>query len=108
MIYIKKLPKIYQNNFDKKINNNVKSYYVKNSSENSSRHSMINKDNIEDIIDEIFLEDGYSFNKQVIIETNNKTYDTSIITRSNGYVLTMDNDKIRIKDIVSIKRKNPI
>ena len=108
MIYIKKLPKIYQNNIDKKINNNEKTYYVKNNNNNFSRNSMTNESDIEDIIDEIFLEDGYSFNKQVIIETNTKTYDTSIITRTNGYLLTMDNDKIKIEDIVSIKRKNPI
>ena len=55
MIYIKKLPKIYQNNIDKKINNNEKTYYVKNNNSNFSRNSMINESDVEDIIDEIFL-----------------------------------------------------
>ncbi len=62
---------------------------------------------INNVIDNIFNTTGYAFNIKVIIETKDKIYDTSLIAKRNGYILTLDNDRINIDDIISIKRKNP-
>lgn len=106
--FIKKLPKIYQNSIDKHINNNKKTCYIRNitDKENIVLNTMDNNE-IDLVIDEIFNDIGYSFNIPVIIKTNNKTYETSLITRTNGYLLTLDNQKIKLDDIVFIQRKNP-
>jgi len=110
VIIIKKLPKIYQNDINKKINNNKTTYHVKNSNiEENSNRSLKEMTNIEvnQIIDNIFNTTGYAFNTKVIIKTDNKIYNTSLIAKRNGYILTIDRDKIKIDDIISIKRKNP-
>lgn len=108
MIFIKKLPKIYQNTIDKNINNNKKTYYIRNkTSEESIGAETMTQDQIDSVLDDIFNDIGYSFNIPVIIKTNTKTYETSLITRTNGYLLTFDNHKIRIDEIVYIQRKNP-
>ena len=110
MIFIKKLPKIYQNTIDKPIYNNKKTYYIKNNSsktDNVLEQDTMNIEQTNSIIDEIFNGEGYPFNIPVVIKTNTKIYETSLVTRTNGYFLTLDYDKIRLEDIVSIQRKNP-
>lgn len=110
MIFIKKLPKIYQNTIDKPIYNNKKTYYIKNDSEKTNsalKQDSMSIEQINSIIDEIFNGVGYPFNIPVMIKTNTKDYETSLITRTNGYLLTLDHDKIKLEDIISIQRKNP-
>lgn len=107
---MKKLPKIYQNTITKKINNNKTTCYLKNiTNDNSDRENIVAMNNISvnSFIDDIFNSTGYAFNIPIIIKTNNNIYETSLIAKRNGYVLTFDNDKIYIEDIISIKRKNP-
>lgn len=101
MNIIKKLPKIYQNNIDKKINNNKEIYYSKfsNKDERTSDIGLL--------LDGIFNTDKNVYNIPVIINTSNKSYDTYLVARTSSYILTIDQEKIYIKDIVSIKRKNP-
>ncbi len=104
---MKKLPKIYQNKIDKVINNNKKIDYVKKDSNKKNIISdRMSSSEINSIIDGIFNEDGYSFNIPVIIQTNTKRYETSLITRTNGYILTFDHGKIKVEDIYFIQRKN--
>ena len=90
---MKKLPKIYQNNISKIFNNNKRMCYV-------------NKENrgvyIRNILNEIFNGGGYSYDKDVIIKTNNKIYETSIVTRNKSTIVTLDNDVININEIVDI------
>lgn len=111
MIFIKKLPKIYQNKIDKPIHNNKKVCYVKSESLNKKEEplekSVMSQREIDDLIDGIFNEIGYPFNIPVIIRTDTKTYDTSLIARTHSYLLTFDHDKIRLEDITFIQRKNP-
>ncbi len=110
MIIIKKLPKIYQNDINKKINNNKTTYHLKyNAMEDSDDRILreMTNEEVNEVIDNIFNTTGYAFNTKVIIKTNNKTYNTSLIAKRNGYILTLDEDKIKIDDIIVIKRKNP-
>lgn len=104
MSIIKKLPKIYQNNIDKKINNNKEVYC---SFRQDNNIEVQEKSDISLIIDGIFNNERSVYNIPVIIKTSTKVYDTFLVARTSSYLLTIDQDRINIKDIYSIKRKNP-
>ena len=89
---MKKLPKIYKNTINKKINNNKNICYIKEQEENN--------------LDTIFSDKESFYNIRVIITTKNNTYDTYIIGRNKESILLMDNTVININEITSIKRKN--
>ena len=101
---MKKLPKIYQNDINKKIINNRVVSYVKRIDNTDMRISVDDKN---DVLSSIFSGFGYSYNIPVIIQTTSNTYDTSLITRTRNNVVTLDNDVIAIDDIKYIKIKNP-
>ena len=104
MSIIKELPKIYQNDIDKKITNNKEVFY---SLTDSSRNLKMDHEDISIMIDGIFNGEHQVYNIPVIIKTSTKVYDTYIVARTNSYLLTIDRDRISINDIISIKRKNP-
>jgi len=95
---MKKLPKIYQNDFHKKINNNKTVCYL----ENKDNLETENK-NIEETLSKIFNGMGYAFNIPVIIKTNDNTYTTSLVAKTRQNVITLDNDIIPIDNIREIE-----
>ncbi|MDD5887870.1 MAG: hypothetical protein PUC82_00015 [bacterium] len=101
---MKKLPKVFQNEISKNINNNKKVCYLKEENKNVSDPITSNQ-TITDTLDEIFSGLGYSYNIPVIIKTKTKTYDTSLITKSRINIITIDNEVIPISDIISINIK---
>lgn len=108
MNIIKKLPKIYQNDINKKIKNNKEtfySYYSNNKKENTI--NFMSTSDIELFLDGIFNGIKQVYNVPVIIQTNTKVYDTYLVLRTPKYLLTIDQDRIRIEDIILLKRKNP-
>jgi len=96
---MKKLPKIYQGDFDKEINNNKEVDYVSNSKEKDITP------NVFSTIDKLFSSTRHTFNIPVIIKTKDKEYNTKIAGRIKDYIITLDNDVIFIKDIISIIEK---
>ena len=93
---MKKINELYKTN--KEIfHNNKKSCRLENIEE-------IDINNVSKIIDELFNDSGYSYEKEVIIKTKDKSYQTCIITRRGDYIYTLEDDKIQIKDIISIER----
>lgn len=106
MIFIKKLPKIYQNDINKPIHNNKKMCYVnKEKMKNEVLPNEMTSQEINDFINHIFNTTGYAFNTNVMIKTQNDIYHTSLIAKRNDYILTIDEDKIRIEDIKSITKE---
>ena len=97
---MKKLPKIYQNKINKKIDNNTNYSYVE-----KEVYNFDDKQNIISMINSLFDEDGFIFNKQLIIKTKYKVYDTAIIKKDNNRIYTLTDDVIKIEDILSIERK---
>lgn len=96
---MKKLPKVYQNEITKKINNNKTVCYLTESNEE-------NKNQIPTIIDkieEVFSGFGYSYNIPVTIKTPNKIYNTSLIAKTSTNIITLDNDIIPISDIIDFQ-----
>lgn len=106
MNIIKKLPKIYQNDINKPIRNNKEAFYSYSNS-NHDRTSTMNVEDIELFLDGIFHGVKQVYNVPVIIKTSTKVYDTFLVLRTPTYLLTIDQDRIKIEDIISIQRKNP-
>ena len=98
---MKKLPGIYHKDINRNISNNQDVCYVKEEIRSISNN--INT-NIEEILDNLFKEDGYIFNKPLIITTKDKSYDTAIVKKTNNKIFTLTDDIIDISDIISIER----
>jgi len=82
-----KLPKLYKNTNINISNNKTKSIIK------------------EDILTDIFnLPNPYDI--KVIIKTNNKVIEDYIISKNNNYIYLLNHDKINIKDIEYIKKKD--
>ena len=98
---MKKLPSIYHKDINRNISNNQDVCYVGEEVRNVSKSISTN---IEEEIDNLFKEDGYIFNKPLLIRTNNKDYDTAIVKKTNNKIYTLTDDIIDINDIISIER----
>ena len=97
---MKELPKVFQNKIDKKINNNESFYYSNlkdNSIEPQDSKTIIQK------INEIFSSPNYVYKANVEITLKDKVLNKRIIGRNKDYIITMDNELIKISDIVDIK-----
>ncbi len=107
----KKLPRIFKVDIDKEINNNRDVYYVKNSDDfafSSSKYKEENnkeKVNINEKINRIFNSGRHSFNVPVEIITKDKVYNTKIAGKIRNNIITLDNDVIKIEDIIDLNEK---
>ncbi len=110
---MKKLPKIFQNEFAKTINNNKKICYLKEEDstsinklsskvEEGSKTSLEDGVSVNTVLNQIFSGIGYSYNIPVTIKTKNRTYHTSLIARTAYHVITLDNEVIPISEIINI------
>ena len=93
-------PGIFVNKIDHKLNNNEKVF-------SSLRKNYI-KENIDvrKKLKEIFNSPKYVYKIDVIIKTKTETLNKTIIGISNDEILTFDNEKIKISDILDINLKN--
>lgn len=91
---MKRLPELYKNTNIRAKNNNKEVDYIKKQQ----------KEEIIEKINSIFQTLGYPYNIPVKIMTKEKTYYTSLVTKNKKIVLTIDDDKILIKDIIDIIR----
>lgn len=105
----KKLPEVFHNTIDKKLNNNKDVFYSANNNENNNKK---NKDNnitsnksIRQKINEIFASPTYVYKANVIITTKDGIISKKIIGRNMKYLITMDNETIPIDDIIDINIK---
>ena len=88
---MKKLPTIYKQG-NKSFHNNQKICYV------------TNQDEIEEEVNMIFDALGPIQYKKVFIQTTTRDYNTYIINKTDKELITIQNEKIPIQDIISIKR----
>jgi len=93
---MKKLPKIYHSSINKKINNNKEMCVVEEKS---------NSEKVEDVLKKVYVGLGRKYNTKVLIETKDKTYFTTLISKSNEEIITEENKIIKIKDIRNITIK---
>ena len=97
---MKDLPKVFQNNINKKFDNNKSVYY--SSTDTREEKSNENK-NIIQKINEIFSSPNYVYKANVEITLKDKKVTKRIIGRNKNFIITMDNSLIPISDIIDIK-----
>lgn len=101
----KKLPKVFAGTIDHKIDNNKQVFY--SSVENSDNFSTskpvktVNK-TIEQKIADIFNSRSYVYKADVQIELETGVITKRIVGKNGRYLITIDNEKIPIKDIKDI------
>lgn len=95
---MKKLPKIYKNEINKNIKNNKEYCYL---------DSLTKEDeaSIREKIDSIFNGMGYSYNIPVTVKTKDREYKTSLVAKTKNNLITLDNDTIKISDIITLDIK---
>jgi hypothetical protein len=105
----KKLPNLYVNKIDKKINNNDIFFYSVLKEKNIKSKvidpiSVKNNVNINDKISELFNSPNYVYKMAVVITLRDNTViSTDVIGQTDGKLMTMNDDLIDIKDIKEIK-----
>lgn len=101
-----KKPEIFKPNIGN-INNNKKSYCSFIDSRGEVDKFINNEDGEEpiDFINRLSKSGSYIFNKDVIIETKDKKYNTRIAGKLGNRIITLDNDSININDIIKIYEK---
>lgn len=97
------LPTVFQNNNLKYEDNSQDLFYSKN--EQTRKIPQVSKTDINTQIKNIFSSTSYVYKIDVIITTTSKTFETTIIGKSNNYLITINNELINIKDIIEIKEK---
>jgi len=97
---MKKLPKLYTNTFNKKIDNSTEFTRVK---EKILEEDKLNKYDINKKIDMIFKSKNYIYKVDVLIKFNDKELNTTLIGKTSDNLITLDNKLIKISDIKDIK-----
>lgn len=93
---MKELPKVYVNPIDREIKN-----YQQVTDAISTRSSASPK-NLSMKIKDIFNSPNYVYKKRVSITLKDKIVDKVIVGKTNGYLLTIENEKIKLSDIYDI------
>ena len=103
------LPKVFQNN-NIKTDNIIQNVFY--SEKDSEFISLDNKEPIKDKyiiekkINDLFNSTNYVYKLNVILKTLNDEIKTTVIGRTQKYLITIDNKKIDISSILDIKEDN--
>lgn len=103
----KKLPKVFANSIDKKLNNNETVYYEKKEKkeevvEKPKKNILGENFNINQKINKIFGSSRYVYKADVDITLRDGKISKKIIGRNKNELITMDNELIKISDIIDI------
>ena len=100
---MKKIPEIYVNKINKKIDNNKEVFYsYKDTDEIIEEPKRLDEYTLQRKINELFRANDFIYKKKFHIKTINEEKDYIIISKSYDYLLTIDGTKIMIKDIIEI------
>jgi len=97
---MKKLPKLYTNTFNKKIDNSIEFTTVK---EEIIKEDKLTNYDINKKIDMIFKSKNYIYKVDVLVKFNDKELNTTLIGKTSDNLITLDNKLIKISDIKDIK-----
>ena len=107
----KDLPKVFANSIDKKITNNESVYYEKSDrqvieKEEPKKSLLSDSFNINQKINRIFGSSRYVYKADVDITLKNGKVSKKVIGRNKNELITMDNELIKIADILDIDFSN--
>lgn len=92
------LPKVYSNPIDKEIKNNKEVYYSRSQVNNYKSPKDITK-----IINQIFASKDFVYKKKIRITTFDNQLEVNLVGRTSNNLLTLDNQKIALNEIVDIE-----
>lgn len=96
------LPRVYASPINKALNNNLE-YYVSNIDDMNLRS--VKQENIPRKINEIFASPNHVYKSKVkIVLNNNEEFETTIVGKTNNYLLALNGDKISIDNIINIDK----
>lgn len=101
----KKIPKIFVNKINKNIDNNTSVYYSYKDNNIQEKVTEIKIDyfELQNKINNLFRSKDFIYKKKFLIKTSNFEKEFVIISKSYDYLLTINGEKIFIKDIIDIK-----
>ncbi len=102
---MKKVPKIFVNNLSK-INNNKEVFYsYKDNDFEYEKEEVIipNEYEMQQKINKLFRSNDFIYKKKFHIKTINGEGTYTVISKSYDYLLTIDGEKILIKNIINIE-----
>ena len=100
---MKKIPEIFVNKINKKIDNNKEVFYsYKDNDEIIEEPKRLDEYTLQRKINELFRSNDFIYKKKFHIKTIKEEKDYIIISKSYDYLLTIDGTKIMIKDIIEI------
>ena len=99
-----KKPEIFKPNMSF-IDNNKKAYYSYLEEPSLEVEEQEEVEDVHDFLNKISGGGRYVFNRRVVIVTKDKTYDTKIAGKLGNRIVTLDNNSIKIDDIVKIYEK---
>ncbi|MBQ3020629.1 MAG: hypothetical protein IJD92_00205 [Bacilli bacterium] len=94
-----KLPELFTNTFNKKIDNSQEYTTVK---EKFTEDKTLTKYELNKKINQIFKSDNYIYKINVDITLKNQIIKKTIIGKNSTHLITIDNELIPIKDIIDI------
>ena len=108
-----KLPKVFANPLDHKIENNKEVFYSQNEGgseiiapetikESSSKFSSLKEKSVNQKIQDIFNSKSYVYKADVKIKLKSGIVEKKIVGKNQRYLITMDNEKIPLEDILDI------
>jgi len=100
---MKKLPKLFTNSFNEKIDNSKEYTTVR---EKVIEENKLTKYEINKKIDMIFKSKNYIYKVNVLIKFNDKELNTTLIGKTKDNLITLDNKLIKISDIYDINLTN--
>lgn len=97
----KNIPLIYAPKTNKKINNNKEVYYSYLDKEENI-DIKLSEYELQQKINDLFKSNDFVYKKKFLIKTNNESKEYVIISKSYDYLLTINGNRIMIKDIIDI------
>lgn len=99
---MKKLPDLYTNTFDKKIDNSLE--YITIPNKIIENTTTLSKYELNKKIENIFKSKNYIYKTKVEISFQNEIKTETIIGKTKNNLITIDNKLININDILDIKK----
>ena len=104
---MKKLPELYKNRVTTSTN---KKYYYSEKTSQDQKTSSLEKTNVSsrstsvrEVLNQLFGKKVPTYTQEVTVTTRTKTFITRFVQERDGVILTIDNEKIPIEDILSLE-----
>ena len=93
-----KKPSVFVNKIDHRLNNNEQVF----ESFREEKEEIIENVDVRKKLKDIFSSPKYVYKADTVIKTNKGTIEKTIVGMNKDEILTIDNEKIKIEDIVDI------